>query len=94
MADPKLKRVSVTIRYTADDGYRSETTYRSGQPDANGAAVLPQVAMVEAVEELSRLCALFGHDAEAAKRFNETRERVAAFFRERDQRAAQTGSTT
>lgn len=89
MADPKLKRASVTITYTASDGYRSQVCYSN--IGRMGVKPPPEAPLLEAVEELSRLCALFGHDAEAAKRFNEARERVAAFFRERDQRAAQTG---
>ena len=89
MADPKLKRASVTITYTSSDGYRSQVCYSN--IGRMGIKPPPEGPLLEAVEELSRLCALFGHDAEAAKRFNDARARVAEFFKERDRRAAQGG---
>lgn len=74
MADPTLKRSSVTINYAASDGYRSSVNYSNrGRMGINP---LPQDPLLEAIEELSRLCALFGFGDEAAKRVAEARERV------------------
>lgn len=74
MAEPKLKSSSVTLRYSADDGFRTATTYT-----ANGhhGKVPPEIPMLEALEELARLTALFGFGDEAKKRFDGAVARVA-----------------
>ena len=74
MADPKLKTSSITLRYSADDGYRTETTYTV---NGHNGKVPPELPMLEAFEELARLTALFGFGEEAKKRFDGAVERVA-----------------
>lgn len=71
MADPTLKTTRVLISYTASDGYRSEMSLSSAR------ATTPQAVYIEAVEELSRLCALFGFEAEARQAFEGAAARVA-----------------
>lgn len=70
--DPKIVRASVRIKYRADDGYASESEMASAvhMPD-------PHLPLLEALEELARLTALFGFEAEALERFNAARKRVA-----------------
>jgi hypothetical protein len=58
MDDPKLKRTSVTVKYSADDGYSSDAGFK-GTPER------PELGLLAALEELARLTALFGFDAEA-----------------------------
>lgn len=70
MGDPKLTRSSVTIRYAADDGYRSEQHIKT----AEGAPT--EAALLEGLEELARLTALFGFQEEAMQRFVDARNRV------------------
>lgn len=77
MSDPTLKRSSVTINYTASDGYRSAVNYSNrGQM---GRQPPPELPLLDAIEELSRLCALFGFGEQAAQRVAEARERVEAW---------------
>ena len=77
MSDPTLKRSSVTINYTASDGYRSAVNYSNrGQM---GRQPPPELPLLDAIEELSRLCALFGFGEQAAQRVAEARERVDAW---------------
>lgn len=79
MADPTLKRTSVQINYTASDGYRSECGYKAGAGSISlktGEPIPPEGALLEALEELARLTALFGFEAEALERFNAARARV------------------
>lgn len=88
MADPKLKRTSVQIRYTSSDGYRSEFGAKAGEGSKNlktGEDVPPQHALIEALGELARLAALFGFEAEAREAAEGAFARVAEW---RAQRAA------
>lgn len=78
MDDPKLNRTSVTVKYTADDGYSSDAGFK-GTPER------PELGLLGALEELARLTALFGFEAEALEAFNGARERVAEW---RGKRAA------
>ena len=71
MADPKLTAVSVIVRYVSDDGHRSEATYR------NTTKQKPEDALVEGVQEVARLLALFGFEAEAKAAFEGALQRVA-----------------
>lgn len=76
-SDPTLKRSSVTINFTASDGYRSAVNYSNrGQM---GLQPPPELPLLDAIEELSRLCALFGFGEQAAQRVTEARERVDAW---------------
>lgn len=77
MADPKLTSAQVRLIYRADDGYRNETGWSS----FNGAGT-PQSVLLEALEELARITALFGLEVEAAQRFHDARVRVADWRRE------------
>lgn len=68
MADPKLKRTSVQIKYTSSDGYRAEFGSKAGtgtKHQVTGKEIPPQHALISAFEELARITALFGFEAEA-----------------------------
>lgn len=86
MADPTLKRSTVTIGYTASDGYKSQVNYSTR--GRMGLEPPPELPLLEAVEELSRLCSLFGFGEPAKARFDGARERVDAW------RAARTDGQT
>ena len=77
--DPKLTRSRVVVAYHADDGYKSEETYRShqGGKTCGGMPMKPQEALLVGLEELAHLTALFGFEEEALSRFNAARQRVA-----------------
>lgn len=63
MDDPKLKQTSVTVKYIADDGYSMETSWKSGHRfphSLTGEPTLPEAALLESLEEIARLCELFG----------------------------------
>lgn len=77
MSDPTLKRSSVTIGFTASDGYKMQVNYsnrgRMGRfPPPNG-------PLLEAIDELGRLAELFGFGDEAAAKLDEARGRVKAW---------------
>lgn len=70
MADPKLTAASVTVCYTSDDGRRSEALYK------NTTKQKPEAALLEGLEEVARLLALFGFETEAVRAFNGALQRV------------------
>ena len=80
-ADPTLTRSSVTINYTANDGYRSAVNYSNR--GMMGRKPPPEAPLLDAIEELSRLCALFGFGEQATRRVMEARTRVDAWRAER-----------
>lgn len=75
MGDPVLKKTRVTVAYTASDGYRFEFGVKSG----DGTDAPAQNALLEAIDELARLLALFGFKEQAKARVDEAFERVAKF---------------
>lgn len=80
MSDPKLRRTTVVIGYAANDGYRSELKMKGGigtKHAVTGEPVPPEHALIEGLEELARLTALFGFEADALEAFNGARQRVA-----------------
>ena len=87
MSDPKLERTSVQITYRADDGYKAEVGYKSGKGVRafEGGPTRPEAALLAGVEELARLTALFGFEAEARQAFDAATARVNEW---RAQRAA------
>lgn len=70
--NPTLVSTSVTVRYRADDGYNAETTFRAKK----AAGVAPEAGLLDALEELARLTALFGFEDKALEAFNGARQRV------------------
>lgn len=74
MSDPKIAECSVAVRYRADDGYNSSVEFRVDCRRTK--EIPPERPFIDAIEELARLTALFGFDEEALKAFNEARERV------------------
>lgn len=80
MADPKLERSSVQINYTADDGYSSRCGYASGK---GSPGTEPQTALLGGLEELARIAALFGFEAEARKAVDDALTRVAEWRAQR-----------
>lgn len=68
--DPTLKRTTVRIFYKACDDYTQDVTYSSAR------AASPEIALLEALEELARLTALFGFEDQAQAVFDNARWRV------------------
>lgn len=81
MDDPTLKRTSVQISYTGSDGYSSTSKFTGG----GNTKERPEIGLLGALEELSRLTALFGFEAEALEAFSGARQRVAEWRRSRAQ---------
>lgn len=87
MEDPKLKKTSVKIIYSANDGYRAECEYKGGQGTKHlktGEEVPPQEALIDALTELARLTALFGFENEAKTAFDDANLRVAEWRKQRE----------
>jgi hypothetical protein len=76
-SDPTLKRSSVTINYTASDGYSMQVNYSN--IGRMGSKPPPEMPLLEAIEELARLCALFGFGDAAAAGVAEAMGRVEAW---------------
>lgn len=71
MSNPKLTKTAVQIKYWADDGYKSDTMMKAGQGQTNlktGEPVPPELALLDGLEELQRLCNLFGFAKQADER--------------------------
>ena len=84
MSDPTIKRSTVTINYAASDGYKCSVNYSNrGRCGISPPGALP---LLEGIEELARLCELFGLGDKAAERC------AGATARVREWRAARTGS--
>jgi hypothetical protein len=86
MGDPTLKRTSVVLKYTASDGYRLEFSAKGGTGSKNqstGDEVAPERAMLAGLVELSRLLCLFGFEQEAQDAFENARQAVADWRKER-----------
>ena len=74
MSDPKIAECSAAVRYKADDGYYSVVEFQVDHRRTK--EIPPERPFINAIEELARLTALFGFEEEALKVFNEARERV------------------
>ena len=86
-----LKRISVQIKYSSSDGYRAEFGTKGGEGSVHlttGEPVPPQYALIAALEELARLTALFGFEAEARKAADNAFARVAEWRANRKEHAA------
>ena len=73
-AEPTLKRTSIVIGYTSSDGYRSEMKGKGGKGTTNlraGEEVAPEIALLSALQELTRILCLFGFEAQVVKAFDE-----------------------
>ncbi|MES2942954.1 MAG: hypothetical protein V4772_08825 [Pseudomonadota bacterium] len=82
MNDPTITKTEVTIHYESDDGYHSTSVHDS----ALNPSLAPHLPLLQGIEELARLCALFGMEDEAKKLVND------AFARLADWRAARAES--
>lgn len=81
-AEPTLKRTGVLIKYKSSDDYRSETAFQShpfGKP-----ANEPHQVFIDAIDELARLCELFGFGDEASVAVEGARQRVRAWRNSKD----------
>lgn len=67
-----FKSTSVRIAYSSSDGYRCESAYSSGR------AVTPKAALVDAIDELARILALFGFEDETRAAVEDAFKRVKA----------------
>lgn len=79
VADPTLKSASTKLIYTASDGYRCEMGNNSKH------AASPQAALIGAIDELARVLALFGFEAEARAATESAFQRVAEWRKTRKQ---------
>jgi hypothetical protein len=81
MSYPTLVKTKVVFSYTASDGYRMEFGAKAGKgsKDVHGNEVAPELAYLDALEELARLTALFGFEDQAKERFDAAQARVAAW---------------
>jgi len=70
--DPRLTKTSVIIRIKADDGYSAKTEYADKLKVST-----PETPLLDGIEEVARLLALYGYQ-------NEARERVERAFRRVD----------
>lgn len=86
MNDPTLKRASVTINYAASDGYRLTVNYSNR--GRMGVSPPPEAPLLDAIEELTRIAALFGFGADALDRASQAIGRVHLWRIERQQQAA------
>lgn len=67
-ADPKLIKSRVLIAYTSDDKYSMSTEMKTGKGSHNpstGQPFPPENALLDGIEELARICALFGFEDQA-----------------------------
>lgn len=67
---PKLLKASVTIKYTSDDGYRSEIKFASTK-------ATPEQILLAGLDELTRICALFIDEKDVTYTIEDVLERVA-----------------
>lgn len=78
--NPKLTKTAVQIKYWADDGYKSDTMMKAGQGQTHmvtGEPIPPELALLDAIEELQRLCNLFGFAKQADERIAAVNSRMA-----------------
>lgn len=78
--NPKLTKTAVQIKYWADDGYKSDTMMKAGQGQTHmvtGEPIPPELALLDALEELQRLCNLFGFAKQADERIASVNGRMA-----------------
>lgn len=95
--DPKLKRTRVSVTYRASDGRIAEFSARAGTGSKHlltGDEVPPEEALLAGVEELARLCELFGFGAEASKRVTDAQARVREHMANRNAQAVGVPSWT
>lgn len=85
MSDPKIAACSVAVRYRAD-GYNSSVEFHVDYRRTK--EIPPERPFIDAIEELARLTALFGFDEEALKAFNDARERVFEWRKNRQPQEA------
>lgn len=72
---PKLLKASVTIKYWADDGYRSEVKF------ANTKAT-PEQILLGSLDELTRICAIFIGEKDVTQTVKDVLGRVAQWKQE------------
>lgn len=71
--DPTLKTASITIKYTASDGYKMVAQFDGGGKRSATA----EDVLLAGIDELARLAALFGLQDKADQMMNEAIRRVA-----------------
>ncbi len=76
MKEPKITRSRVTVSYSTDEGFRTEVVFSSRGADLT---VAPHEPLLDAIDELARLCDLSGVGDQAANRVTAARARVQAW---------------
>lgn len=72
MNRPKLKTASVDIRYSSDDGFRTEVGF------SHRRASSPEAALIDAIDEIARIATLFGAGDRAIAAVNDAVTRTGA----------------
>ena len=72
MKEPKLKRTTVEVGFSCDDGYSRKTKFLTGKNP-------PEHAMIGAIRELTRMAYLYGHGEAAADAYHEAKEAIEEF---------------
>ena len=72
--DPRIEKCSVSISYKSDDGYECNQEFHIFPIDHN--VKMPEQPMIDGLEELARLTALFGLEARAKEVFEAAQGRV------------------
>lgn len=88
MSNPKLTKTAVQIKYWSDDGYKSDMTIKGGGSEMGyitGAPVPPEASLLQGIEELQRLCNLFGFGPAADARIAAVNERMKDWRQKHDQ---------
>lgn len=90
MADPKLKKVVVQIKYWSDDGYIADMRIPAGGGQTNlqtGELVPPEQGLRHGLDECLRLLYLFGFDDLADQTIADVKARVVEWRRARQAKA-------
>ena len=76
MSDPKLKRTTVEVGFSCDDGYSSKVKFLTGKNT-------PGHALAGAIRELTRIAYLYGYGEAAADAYHEAKEAIEKFHEDR-----------
>jgi hypothetical protein len=94
MADPKLKKVAVQIRYWSSDGYKADLMIKAGEGTHNlktGDPVPSEKGLLSALDESLRLLTLFGFEDQADATIADVKQRMAKWKESRAASLAQAG---
>ena len=82
MSNPTLKKTAVQIKYWSSDGYKADYLAKAGDGQTHlrtGKPIPPEAALLDSLEELQRLCNLFGFAKEADERIAAVNARMTTW---------------